>query len=494
MPNQITKRPPVVVIMGHIDHGKSTLLDFIRTTNVVDKEAGGITQHISAYEAVVDADGIKRTITFIDTPGHEAFKSMRSSGSSAADIAILVVSSEDGVKPQTKEAIQWILSNELPFIVAFTKIDRPGANVELAKQSLAEANVYVEGYGGDIPWVAVSGKTGDGVKDLLDTILLITDVNNIHDENPTITRGIVIESHRDPKKGVTATAILKNGTLVKKGFAATMGAFTPLRIVENFSGKQVEEIHAGSPVRIIGWSNAPIVGSEFLVYENKDDAIKASELEIITKSEDAPISLEKKQIPLILRADTSGSLEALKYEIAKFTHERVAPKIILAGIGNINESDVKTAQSDKESVLVAFHTNIDPSAKSLAERLSIVIVSNDIIYKLIEDVFAEIEKRAPRITVETIGGVGRIVRVFSKNKDKQIVGGKVLSGTIKLNAQVKILRRETKIAVGKIKEMQYLKERINEAIEGREFGAMIESKMEIVVGDEIQAFEFEETQ
>ncbi|MFZ3020338.1 MAG: translation initiation factor IF-2 [Minisyncoccia bacterium] len=494
MPNQNTKRPPVVVIMGHIDHGKSTLLDFIRTTNVVDKEAGGITQHISAYEAEISNEGTKRTITFIDTPGHEAFKSMRSSGSSAADIAILVVSAEDGVKPQTKEAIQWILNNELPFIVTFTKIDRPGANIELAKQSLAEAGVYVEGYGGDIPWVAASGKTGEGVKDLLDTILLIADVNNIRDENPSITRGVVIESHRDPKKGVTATAILKNGTLVKKGFAATMGAFTPLRMVENFLGKQVETVHAGSPVRIIGWSDAPIVGSEFLVYESKDEAIEASQKEIISKLEDNVADSEKKQIPLILRADTSGSLEALKYEIAKFTHERVAPKIILAGIGNINEGDVKSAQSDKESILVAFHIGSDPAAKSLAERLSIKIISNDIIYKLIEEVFAEIENRAPKITVETITGTGKIVRIFSKNKDKQVVGGKVLSGTIKLNAQVNILRRETKIAVGKIKELQYLKERINEAIEGREFGAMIETKMEIAVGDEIQAFELEVTQ
>jgi len=494
MPNTITKKPPVVVIMGHIDHGKSTLLDFIRRTNVVDKEAGGITQHISAYEAVAEHEGVKRSITFIDTPGHEAFREMRATGSEASDIAILVVSAEDGVKPQTKEAIEWINTSKLPYLVAFTKIDRPGANIDTAKQSLAEAGIYVEGYGGDVPWVAVSGKTGEGVKELLDTILLIADLNNIHDDNPEKARGIVIESHRDPKKGVTVTAIIKNGVINKKGFVATAGSFAPLRMVENFLGKAVEEVHSGSPVRIIGWTEAPKVGSEFFVYETKDEAIEASKIEPPKKAEEAGILDEKKHIPLILRADTSGSLEALKFEISKFNHERVAPKIILAGIGNINESDVKTAQSDKESVLVAFHTGIDPSAKSLAERLLMPVVSNEIIYKLTEDVFAEIEKRAPKITVETVGGTAKIVRVFSKNKDKQIVGGKVTSGTIKLNAQVNILRREAKISTGKIKEMQYLKERINEAIEGREFGALIESKMEIAVGDEIQSFELEEKQ
>jgi translation initiation factor IF-2 len=493
MPNKNTKRAPVVVLMGHIDHGKSTLLDFIRRSNIVDKEAGGITQAIAAYEAVAEHEGKERTITFIDTPGHEAFRAMRSTGSSAADIAILVVSAEDGVKPQTLEAIEWIKSHKLPYLVAFTKIDRPGANIDNAKQTLAEAGIYVEGYGGDVSWVAVSGKTGEGIKELLDTILLIADLNNVHDENPEKVRGIVIESHRDPRKGVTATAILKNGTLTKKGFVATVGSYAPLRIVENFLGKSIESAQAGSPVRVIGWSEAPKVGSEFFVFDNKDDAINYSKTDNAPKVEENVVLSEKEQVPLILRADTSGSLEALKFEILKFTHERVAPKIILAGIGNINESDVKTAQSDKDSVLVAFRTGTDPSAKSLAERLSITIVSNEIIYKLIEDVFIEIEKRAPKITVEKILGMGKIVRVFSKSKDKQIIGGKVTSGSIKIGAQVNILRRDAKISTGKIKELQYLKERVNEAIEGREFGALIESKMEIAVGDVVEAFELEET-
>lgn len=487
------KRPPVVVVMGHIDHGKSTILDFIRKSNVVEKEAGGITQHISAYEAETKYENTDRKITFIDTPGHEAFRAMRSTGGLAADIAVLVVSAEDGVKPQTKEALQWIQENRLPYLVAFTKIDKEGANIEQAKQSLAEAGVYVEGYGGDIPWVAVSGKTGEGIKELLDTILLVADLNDVHDKDPKTVRGIIIESHRDPKKGITATAILKNGTLVKKGFVATDKSFTPLKMIENFAGKAVQEISSGSPVRIIGWNKVPDVGSEFLTYYTKDDAIKATikenkEIETV-KNETG----NKKLIPIIIKTDTSGSLEALIFEINKFAHERVAPKIILSGIGNISESDIKTAQGTEESLVVGFHTNIDAPAKSLAERLNIVVITDDIIYKLTEKVFKEIEKRSPRITIEKITGKGKILKTFSKTRDKQILGGKVSEGVIKLGAQVNIMRRGTKLDTGKIKELQYLKDRINEAEEGREFGALVEAKAEIAVGDELESFEIETT-
>ncbi|HEY9586260.1 MAG TPA: translation initiation factor IF-2 [Candidatus Paceibacterota bacterium] len=492
------KRPPVVVIMGHIDHGKSTLLDFIRRTKVAEEEAGGITQHISAYEAKVPHEGKERIITFIDTPGHEAFRGMRGAGGLAADIAVLVVSAEDGVKPQTKEALEWIEGHKLPFVVAFTKVDKPGVNIESAKQTLAEAGVYVEGYGGQVPWNAVSGKTGSGVSELLETILLVADLNNIHDENPEKTRGIIIEAHRDPKKGITATGIIKNGILTKNGFVAAQGAYAPLRIVEDFAGKPREFVKAGSPVRIIGWSDVPQVGSEFFVFENKDEAAETSRIKTGTATQEEVQNqeekMEKKNVPLILRADTAGGLEALVFEIKKFAHERVAPKIIAEGVGNLGETDVKTAQSDKESILVGFHTGIDSGAKSLAERMGVPIILDDIIYKLTENLFAKIEKRAPKITVEKIAGAAKIVRIFSQNKDKQIVGGKVSAGVLKLGSQVNIIRRENKIGSGKIRELQYLKERINEAAEGREFGALIESKMEIAVGDTVEAFELEETQ
>ena len=486
------KRSPVVVVMGHIDHGKSTLLDFIRSTNTTEKEAGGITQHISAYEAVVTNENKERKITFIDTPGHEAFKSMRSTGGLAADIVILVVSAEDGVKPQTLEAIEWIQGHKLPFVVAFTKVDRPGANIDTAKQSLAEAGIYVEGYGGDIPWNAVSGKTGDGVQALLETILLIADLNNIHDENPEKTMGIIIESHRDPKKGVTATAIIKNGQIEKGEFAGTEGAFTPLRMLENYTGKAVDKMSAGSPIRIIGWSEAPMVGNKFYIFKDKESAINFAKMPQEEKNVQSENTGDKKTVAIIARADTTGSLKALVYEIEKFSHERVVPKIILSGIGNVGENDIKTAQSDKESLVVAFHTGIDTGAKSLAERLGITILSDDIIYKLMENINASIESRAPKITIEEVTGSGKIIRLFSKNKDKQIVGGKVTEGVVKLNAQVNIVRRENKIGMGRIKELQYLKERINEAEEGREFGAMIESKTEIAIGDIVQCFDLQE--
>ncbi len=495
MTNTPQSRPPVVVIMGHIDHGKSTLLDFIRRSNVAEKEAGGITQHISAYEASVPHEGSERKITFIDTPGHEAFRSMRGSGGQAADIAVLVVSAEDGVKPQTKEAIEWIQKNKLPFVTAFTKTDRPEANVETAKQSLAEAGIYVEGYGGEVPWVGVSGTTGDGVPELLETIILLADIHGIKDENPGEMLGIILESHRDPKKGITATVIIKQGVLSKGGFVAAPGSIAPVRILENFSSKAIDEAGAGTPVRIIGWESAPEVGGEMRAFEDKDAARAfAEKTPAVKEAASAGMLGDKKMVPLIVRADTAGSLNALVYEIGKFTHERVAPKIISASIGTLSENDVKTAQTNKDSILVAFHTGIDSSAKSLAERLGTPVLADEIIYKLTENLFEEIKKRAPIITAEKIIGIGQIVRTFSAAKDKQIVGGKVKEGVIRLGAQVNILRRGTAIGQGKLKELQYMKERISEAAEGREFGALIESKMEIAVGDEVQAFELEQIQ
>ena len=243
-------RPPVIVVMGHIDHGKSTLLDYIRNTNVVDKEAGGITQHISAYEVMhAGKDGKTYPITFLDTPGHEAFQSMRQRGALVADIAILVVSAEDGVKQQTLEALKAIRSDEIPFIVAINKIDRPGADIDRTKQNLAENDIYVEGYGGDIPFVAISAKTGEGIPELLDILLLVAELESLSADTAKNGQGIIIESNLDTKKGITATAIILDGTLRKGEFAVSGNSISPLRIVENFAGKPIESATFSSPVQ-----------------------------------------------------------------------------------------------------------------------------------------------------------------------------------------------------------------------------------------------------
>ncbi|MBX4209402.1 GTP-binding protein, partial [Candidatus Parcubacteria bacterium] len=269
------KRPPVVAILGHIDHGKSTLLDYIRKTNIVDEEAGGITQRISAYEVERQkegsADGKAEKITFIDTPGHEAFSGMRERGATTADIAILVVSAEDGVKPQTIDAYKEIEKAKVPFVVAINKIDKPAANVEKTKISLAEAGIYVEGFGGNISFVPISAKTGAGVDELLDIIILTADIADLKGEPEKPAEGAVIEAHRDPKKGISATLVIKNGSMGPGMFVASGTAFSPVRILENSVGKKIAEATFSSPVRLVGWNKAPSVGSVFSTFASKKD-------------------------------------------------------------------------------------------------------------------------------------------------------------------------------------------------------------------------------
>lgn len=488
--NKTTLRPPVIVVMGHIDHGKSTLLDYIRKSNVVDKEAGGITQHISAYEVIHEKEGKKSTITFLDTPGHEAFKGIRSRGASVADIAVLVVSAEDGVKPQTIEALNVIKEAQMPFVVAINKIDRPSADVERTKQNLAENDVFLEGFGGNISWAAISAKTGEGVPELLDLLLLVTELEELTGESGENASGIIIESNMDTKKGISVTAIIKNGTLRKGDFVVSGTSIAPLRIFENFLGKPIEEATFSSPVRIIGWDSAPKVGAGFVGVSTKKEA-----LEITAKNAEAALTheesvsdseIERVVIPIVIKTDTAGSLDALVYEIGKLGNERVVPKIVLSGIGPLSENDVKGSLTKENSLLVAFHTKTDSKAESLAQRLGKEIHSFDIIYKLTEWLTQAIAERTPSIEVEETVGIAKILKTFSKTKDKQVVGGKVESGVISVGDQVKILRRDSEIVRGRVRELQQTKQKTSTVTEG-EFGAMIEAKFEIAPGDKIEA-------
>ena len=265
-------RPPIVAIVGHIDHGKSTLLDYIRRANVAAGEAGGITQHLSAYEAAHENATGKHTITFLDTPGHEAFAAMRSRGLEVADVAILVVSAEEGVKPQTMEAVKLITEVGIPFIVALTKVDKPGANIERAKMSLLENGIFLEGMGGEVPFVAVSGKTGEGVPELLDLILLAGELEGLTADAELPGEGLVIEAHVDPKRGNTATLIVQNGSIESGEFVVSGESFAPVRIMENFLGKPIKEALPGSPVMIVGFSTLPQGGASWRVVESKKEA------------------------------------------------------------------------------------------------------------------------------------------------------------------------------------------------------------------------------
>ena len=305
----IEKRDPVVAIMGHIDHGKSTLLDYIRKSNVVDSEAGGITQHVSAYEAQHN----DRKITFLDTPGHEAFAATRSRGANIADIAILVVSADDGVKEQTKGAHDFITQSGIPYVVAINKIDKPTANVQTTLNSMVENGIYVEGMGGDIAYTPVSAKTGEGVSDLLDTVLLAADLEELEGDRNALASGYVLESSLDPKKGTSATLIIKNGSITTGQFVLSGEAGSPVRIMEDFTGKPLKEASFSQPVKIIGFDNLPEAGSDFSVFANKKDAQAfTKEIEEMGGMGEKEITDEdtegKLAIPLVIKADVQGSV------------------------------------------------------------------------------------------------------------------------------------------------------------------------------------------
>lgn len=511
-----SERAPVVVIMGHIDHGKSTLLDFIRKTNIVDKEAGGITQHISAYEVVHVKDGIQKKITFIDTPGHEAFSKMRSRGAIVADIAVLVVSAEDGVKPQTIEAIKAIRTAGLPFVVAINKIDKPAADVERTKQNLAENDVYLEGYGGDISWVAISAKTGQGVPELLDLILLVAELAEFTGDASKKAEGIVIETKLDTKKGISATLIIKDGALARGAYIVAGDAWTPVRIMENFLGKPIETASFGSPVQIIGWSKLPEVGSLFYAVDSKKEAeVEAVKYATETSTaklaaakvalaKTAPIKsakadgtngnsaegnipvVEKVQVPVILKADTVGSLEGIEHEIGKIHRDAVEVQLIQKGIGPISEIDIKGALGATGAVVLGFNVRTDNAAMNLADRSGIPVQNFTIIYKLSEYLAALADERTPKPT-EEIRGTANILKIFGKQRDRQVVGGKVVSGAIKVGEIVTIRRRAAPIGSGKIRNLQQMKADTDTVAEGKEFGAQIESKIELAAGDIIEA-------
>lgn len=479
-------RPPIVGIFGHIDHGKSTLLDFIRKSNVVEKEAGGITQHISAYE-VTRPDG--RRITFLDTPGHEAFAGVRTKGANAADIAVLVVSGEDGVKPQTLEVYKHIQEAKVPYIVAVSKMDKPNADLDRTKQNLAESGIYVEGYGGDISCVPLSAKTGSGVDDLLEMILLQADVLGLKADPEALGSGVIIESRLDPKRGISAVAVIKDGKVSKGMFAASAGAVAPLRFLLDAENKQVEELPFSSPVQIVGWDTLPLAGREFKTFLKKAEAqdFATSEMEKEKKFVPAAIGADMATLPLIIKADTAGSLEAVVSQIASLSRERIVPKVILAAVGSVSEHDVKLAISTPGTLILGFHTKADSAAAALAERSAVTISLFDIIYELTDKVKTLLEEKEPRIEVDEVTGSAKVLKLFSADKSKQVIGARVLTGKIGKDAMLRIIRREEEIGKGHVRELQQAKVKTPEVLEGSEFGALVESKLEIAPGDVLEA-------
>jgi len=483
------ERPPVICIMGHIDHGKSTLLDYIRKTNIVDKEAGGITQKISAYEVVHNG----KKITFLDTPGHESFVKIRQRGASVADIAVLVVSAEDGVKKQTIEALKCIQESETPFIVAINKIDKPGADIEKTKINLAENEIYLEGYGGNIPFVPISAKTGEGIKDLLDLMLLVAEIEELKGTPEKAAEGVVIEANLDKQKGISATMIIKDGSIKNGMFVACGKTIAPTRMMENFLGKKITDATFSSPIRIIGFDSLPKVGNKFLAFDEKESA-----LEYITKYQEPKVIREVVDesaenigvINVIIKADVSGSIEGIEHELEKIKSERMKVKIVNFGVGDITDNDVQMLAGRPDSLILGFNVKMDNQAKASAEKSGINIKIFDIIYKLTEWLVEMAESKTPKIAVEEMTGRAKVLKFFSAMKDKNIIGGRVEDGEIKVGDEVKILRQETEIGRGKIRELQQQKEKTSEVRSGVEFGCQLQSSITPAPGDKLEAFKF----
>lgn len=488
-PNVI-KRPPIVVVMGHIDHGKSTLLDFIRKANVVEGEAGGITQHLSAYVAEhTTKEGAKETITFLDTPGHEAFQKMRLRGADVADVAILVVSAEDGVKPQTMEALESIKAAEIPFVVAINKIDKPGANLQQTQSSLIENGIYIEGMGGDIPWVAISAKTGEGVSDLLDMVILAADLAELTGDTNASAEGKVIETRLDKKRGNTATLIIKNGTLRSGSFVVSGSAYSPVRIMEDFAGRPVKEASLSTPVGIVGWSETPEVGAEFHIVNNKKEAEVAITAAGTEKStENTEVKKNLPVVPLLIKADVSGTIDAILHELNKFRSDRINIKVIDSAVGDVTVTDVQNVSATENAIIVGFNVKVERPAKDLAERLGVEIDTFSIIYELSEWLENALKTRTPKRQEQITTGKAKILRHFSVQKHTHVLGGRVEEGAIKLNQTVKVLRRDIEIGQGEVKNLQQGKSDVSQVTEG-EFGMQLDTRAEVAAGDHIEAFD-----
>jgi translation initiation factor IF-2 len=475
----LIQRPPVVVVLGHVDHGKTSILDFIRKTQVAEKEAGGITQHIGAYQII----RAEKKITFIDTPGHEAFSAMRARGAKVADIALLIVDTTQGVQAQTREAIYQLKLAQIPVIVVLNKIDRPGAEPEKVKRELAKENILVESLAGKIPSVEVSAKTGRGIDELLELILLVADLEELKCDLRKDAEGVVIESYLDSKRGTTATLILENGILKKGQILGTSSSFGRIKSLENFQGAPIETANPSEPVIVIGFEDVPRVGENFKVFSSPETA--KSQIQV-RKERPIPqvleVGPEKRVLNLILKADVFGSLEAIEEVLKKIPQEKIILRILKAGVGNINESDVKFAKAGR-AIILGFRVKIDLVAEKLLQKEKIRVFQFEVIYEMVEEVRKLIEKMTKLEEVKIELGKVKILATFLTEKNRQIIGGRIIEGEAKKGAKVEVLRKEELIGRGKLVNLQRNKKDTERVGKGEECGILFEGDIKIEEGD-----------
>ncbi|MCD6549951.1 translation initiation factor IF-2 [bacterium] len=476
--NNIVSRPPVVVVLGHVDHGKSSLLCAIKDFKITEKESGGITQHIGAYE--IEHEGKK--ITFIDTPGHEAFSAMRSRGAKVADIAILVVAAEEGVKPQTKEVISHIKTYSIPVIVAINKIDKPEADPPRVKRELAQNGILVESEGGKIPCVEVSAKTKQGIDDLLDLILLVAEMEDLKADLSKPPSGVIIESYLDSKRGPTATLLLKEGILKKGDIIGTDSTFGKIRILEDFQSNPIEKVFPSMPAIVVGFEKVPIIGEKFKKFPDSESAQQYIKPARGKKIEFTPSPSTDKTLNLIIKADVLGSLEAIEEVLKSLPQERGKLRIIKAEVGEISEGDIKLATSCKARI-IGFRTKINSQALRLAQFQKIKILTFDVIYDLAEAVRNLMEKAfRPREELKEIGKL-EVLAIFRTEKNRQIVGGKVIEGEIKKGSKIEVFENEEKKGEGRLISLQQNKKEVEKVETGKECGILYEGNTKIKEGD-----------
>ena len=500
-PDDLVARPPVVTIMGHVDHGKTSLLDAIRRTEVAAGEAGGITQHIGAYQ--VHQDG--KTISFIDTPGHAAFTAMRARGADVTDIVVVVVAADDGVMPQTVEAIDHARAADVPILVAINKIDLEGANPDRVKGELANQGLNPEDWGGETIFANVSAKTKEGLDDLLESILLVAEVEELQANPDAPASGAVIESHLDPGRGPVSTVLVQRGTL-NVGDALVAGPqWGKVRAMQDHTGARVEGAGPGDPVEVLGFDGVCEAGERVEVVENERRARQLAnergqrlKTEQLARRQARKVTLEEvfarakegelKELAVLLKADVSGSLEALQDEIAKVPQEEIVVNVIRAAPGGINESDVMLA-SASDAVIIGFNVRPLADARRAAEREGVEIRTYSVIYKITEDLRAAMEGMLEPEEVEEALGVAEVKELFKASRVGTIAGSEVTDGRIARGAEVRLVREGTVVWTGRIGSLRRFKDDVNEVEAGLECGIVLDGYQDVKVGDVLEAFE-----
>ena len=499
----MVKRPPVVCVMGHVDHGKTSLLDAIRHTNVTDREAGGITQHIGAY--MVEVNGEK--ITFLDTPGHEAFTAMRMRGASSTDIAILVVAADDGVMPQTVEAINHAKAAGVEIIVAINKIDKPGANIERVKQELTEYELIPEDWGGSTIFVPVSAHTKEGIPELLEMILLTAEVMELKANPDRAARGLVIEAELDKGKGSVATVLVQKGTLHVGDAIAAGSAHRRVRAMMDDKGRRVKEAGPSQPVEILGLNEVPNAGEVFVGCENEKEARSFAETFIAqnkvklldeTKSrmslDDLFSQIQEgnlKELDIVVKADVQGSVEALKQSLLKLSNDEVVIKVIHGGVGAINESDVILA-SASNAIIIGFNVRPDATAKDIAEREGVDVRLYRVIYNAIEDVEAAMKGMLDPVFEEKILGHAEVRQTFKASGVGTIAGAYVQDGIFERNCSCRLIRDGIVVFDGPLASLKRFKDDVKEVRSGYECGFVFENYNNIKEGDQVEAYKMVE--